>query len=268
MSEDLSKIVKVLRNIGRAVEISNAVAPEMLTEIRGKSEINRKRPEFWRSAVQDLTDDDVASVARGLTYVELHLSWAGGSVSGVIWLFKELVKRVASRDLLDELSFWILLNTKNPYNPFGTQISLGAKNYSEYLELSALRSIQIARCIERDKQLEAEAAEARATRSAMAAAGNRARRSTEHTALLDALNSLPTDEKLKRIASHPNYPPQFFPTCIADAADQRVIDALPVDVRIELGRRLKGKRRGPWGNFKKRLVKSIGHVGNKKGWGV
>jgi multidrug efflux pump subunit AcrA (membrane-fusion protein) len=203
-----------------------------------------------------------------LTIAESHFCWTGGSVSGVIWLFRELVNRQADKQLLDNLSAWILANTNNPYNPFGTRVSLGAKDYSDYLARSRSRSNQIANLVLTDKQLEASAAEERRIRRIRSQAGAIARNTEARSEIIAALNLMSIEEKLDRIARDPEYPPQFFPTRIANAASQSIISALPLDVRLQLARRLKGKRRGPWGEFKKRLYASIGPVWNKSAWGV
>lgn len=262
------KIRDTLIVIGEAARAGKEPCVADIESLRLHDSINRQRPEFWENATAGLTDEEVGSLTCGLTYVEAQLRWLGGSVSGVIWLFQALVARGASVALLDDVSGWIIERTKNSYNPFGTQVSLGARNYSEYRSLSSSRAIEIRKCIESDSELEERAETERQLRRKMAAAGAEARNSEVRSQIIESLERLTLAEKLVKISYHPTFPPQFFPTSIADAATQEVIDSLPREVRVELARRLKGKRKGPWASFRKRLTQSLGRIWNKKPWSV
>ncbi len=239
-----------------------------IEHLRRYDSINRKGRDFWQAAAADLPDEEIANLTRGLAYVETEFRWTGGSASGVIWLFQVLTNRNANVALLDNLSEWILAKTWNPYNPFGTTVSLGARNYSEYMEWSSLRALAIGRYAKRDTEMEDIAKAERQLRRKMAAAGAEARNTQVRMNIIESLNLLPVAEKLERISSDPTYPPQFFPTSIAASATQEVLAALPEKVRVELARRLKGKRKGAWGSFSKRLTLSLGPIWNKKPWGV
>jgi len=261
-----NKIRDTLIEIGRDLAVGDPLVKGAIDEIRRYDSINRRGPKFWCEAVTGLSDTEIADLSRGLTYVEASSDWSGGSASGVIWLFQELIRRNVSLEMLDDLSSWILRNTKNPYNPFGTQISLGATCYSEYLALKSVRNEQFSQYLSANSQFEAAAQIEREIRLKRAAAGADARGTKLRAEIIETLNPLPVAEKLKRISEDPKYPPQFFPTSIADAATQEVVDALPQEVGIELARRLKGKRRGPWGKFRKKLYRSLGEIWNKKRW--
>lgn len=259
-------ISESLIGVGRAIRSEVPPNSDELSSFRRYDSINRKGREFWSRTASPLTDEEVADLARGLTYVETQLKWSGGSVSGVIWLFHELIDRNTKIELLDELSSWILRNTSNPYNPFGTRISLGAKNYSEYRTLSLSRAQRINKYVDADARLGELARAEQEKRRKMAAAGDKARNTPLRAEIIQALNPLPLAEKLMVISADPTFPPQFFPTSIADSATQEVVDALPEDVRRNLARRLKGRKRGPWRNFRKRLVRSLGEIWNKEPW--
>lgn len=151
MQHDLSTVVATLRQIGQLVQDSEVEACELLEHVRAYSKVNRQGPDYWREAIRGMSNEAIADVSRGLTFAENQLSWLGGSAAGVIWLFRELIQRKVAGEFLDDHSSWILQNTKNPYNPFGTQVTLGARNYSEYLELSAFRSQRIGICLDRDR---------------------------------------------------------------------------------------------------------------------
>jgi uncharacterized FlaG/YvyC family protein len=262
------KIRDTLIAIGQAARAGEEPSVADIASLRPHDSINRARPEFWKDATADLSDEEVGNLTCGLAYVEAQLRWLGGSVSGVIWLFQALVARGASITLLDDISGWVIEHTKNPYNPFGTQVSLGASTYSEYQSLSSSRAVEIGKCIQSDSELEERAEVERQLRREMAAAGADARSSEVRTRIIESFETLTLTEKLEKISSHPTFPPQFFHTSIADAATQEVIDSLPSEVQVELARRLKGKRKGPWGSFRKRLTKSLGPIWNKKPWRV
>jgi hypothetical protein len=262
------KIRDTLIAIGHTARAGEEPRVIDLEGLRRHDSINRQRPEFWKNATAGLSDEEVGSLACGLTYVEAQLRWLGGSVSGVIWLFQALAARGARIALLDDISGWIIEHTKNPYNPFGTQVSLGARNYSEYQRLSLSRAVEIRRCIESDSGLEEIAKAERHLRREMAAAGAEARNTEVRSRIIESLETSTLAEKLVKISRHPTFPPQFFPTSIADAATQEVVDSLPREVQVELARRLKGKRKGPWASFRKRLTQSLGPIWNKNPWRV
>lgn len=254
--------------IGQSALAGHAPCAADIDSLRSRDAINRQGREFWQEVSADLSDIELANLACGLASVEARLKWLGGSVSGVIWLFQALVTRNAGIELLDEVAEWILANTSNPYNPFGTQVSLGATNYSEYLKLSSSRSIEISKRIEADEKVEVLAKAERKLRRRMAAAGAAARNTEVRARIIESMMDLSLSEKLETIARDPTYPPQFFPGSIAKAATQPVVDALSHDVRLELARRLKGKRRGPWGSFRRRVLWTLGPVWNKQPWCV
>lgn len=262
------KLRDTLIAIGQAARAGEEPRVADMESLRRHDSINRQRSEFWKNATVGLTDEEVASLTCGLTYVEAELRWPGGSVSGVVWLFQALVARGASIALLDDVSGWTIERTRNPYNPFGTQVSLGAKNYSDYQSLSSSRAVEIRKCIESDSGLEERAEAERQLRRGMAAAGAEARNSGVRIQIIESLEGLTLAEKLVKISCHPTFPPQFFPTSIADAATQEFIDSLPREVQVELARRLKGKRKGPWASFRKRLTQSLGPIWNKRPWRV
>ena len=238
---------------------------EAIELVRERSSLNMRGREYWRRTVSGESDEDVAYLARGLTYLEAKYDWIGGSVASTIWLFQELIRRKASTQLLDDLSSWVLQNTRNSYSPFGSD-SLGAKSYSEYQYLTAARRVQIDQRVRADIKLEEAARHEREIRQKMAAAGAESRNTESRLEIIETLNPLPLAEQLRRISEDPKHPPQFFPTSIAAAATQQVVDSLPEEVKRELARRLKGKRKGPWGSFKKRLNRSLGQIWNKKPW--
>ena len=254
--------------IGQAVRVGAQPRVEDMQCLRPHDAINRKRPEFWRNATAGLTDEELGCLTCGLTYVEASLRWMGGSVSGVIWLFQSLVTRGSSIALLDDISSWVIEHTKNPYNPFGTIVTLGAKNYSEYERLSHQRRVLIQHELERDKEFEKEAKEQRNLRNQQRLLSAQRRDTTERKELIENLNRMTVRDQLLLISKDDVHSPNFYPTKCADSADITVIKSLPEEARHALANKMKGKYRGPWGAFKKRLLSVCGPVGNKEPWNI
>ena len=156
------EIIKQLIFIDQVVTEGSSL-PDLLS-LKRCEHINRIGRDTWKSEVCHLANNDLISLLKGITYVERELKWLGGSVAGGIWLFSALLDRDVTIVKIDETAAWIIKNTRNPYNPFGTIITLGARNYSEYKRLSQERSVVIRHEIERDKEIERKAEQQRKKR--------------------------------------------------------------------------------------------------------
>lgn len=167
-------------------------------------------------------------------------------------MFSVLTEREPNVAKVDAIANWAVRNTKNPYVPFGTSV-IRAATYSEYVSLRAERTALHDRYVVDEERRQSTAAEHRRVRAKRRAYGAARRSTDERTALIALINTLSIDEQLQHIADDDTYCPNFYPTCCADAASVTVISHLPEDVRIRLAEKLKGKQRGPWGAFKKRL---------------
>jgi hypothetical protein len=269
VSEDLNKYSRTLDSlslIGSAIAAGNTPSKEDLGSVSRHDGINRQSRQFWSSVSAPLSDTDLVCLIKGIVYAERELSWLGGSVAGAVWLFKELTERSNDLELIDEVSAWVIANTKNPYNPFGTTVSLGARTYSEYKKSSVIRQSAIQEHAEKDAILDAEADAEREALKRLAKSDHEKRDSKERQLLIEWLGRLSIREQLTLIAGDDDHRPNFYPTKIADSATREDIDALPSDDRMALARKLKGKQKGPWGNFKKRLLDSLGEPWNKEPW--
>ncbi|MDF1690674.1 MAG: hypothetical protein P1U35_13815 [Cycloclasticus sp.] len=155
-----------------------------------------------------------------------------------------------------------------PNPPFGTQIHKGGRDYLEHLAIVECKK-RIKECEQKNMAIECQAAKERDLRRQMAAAGDKFRKSAVRSQRIEGLSGLTIDEQLEMIVNDTEFPPQFYPTNIAMSSSQEIIENLPYGLRIELARRLKGKRRGPWGGFKKRLLFSLGKdLWDKKPWSI
>jgi hypothetical protein len=84
----------------------------------------------WREVGQRLALDDLISVTRGLVLFSQASGWTGGSVSPVIALYSEYLRRRPDDDL--SLTSWIVDHRRNEYEPFGTTIHGGARTLGEF----------------------------------------------------------------------------------------------------------------------------------------
>lgn len=94
----------------------------------------RQRSAFWQEIGDALSDEDLAALIKTLTIAERDVqSCRAGSVSPVIWLFRQLAEKTGSDQLL--LAEWILEKSENPYLPWGHH-NQGANSLAEYRELA------------------------------------------------------------------------------------------------------------------------------------
>ena len=244
---------KYSKAVERLIQIGGHIAdredlPVDLGGLREYDEINRQGREFWRSVAADLDNFQLVNLLRGLVYAERELHWIGGSGASSIWLFAVFAGRERNTAKVDAIANWAVRNTQNPYVPFGSSV-IRAATYTEFLAIRAERAA-LHKKYDVEQSMAAEHRRVRANRRAYGAA----RRSTdERTDLIARINTLAINEQLEQIADDDTYCPNFYPTCCADAASTTVISQLPEDVRMRLAVKLKGKHRGPWGAFKKRL---------------
>ena len=72
--------------------------------------------------------------------------------------------------------------------------------------------------------------------------------------MIQELNGMSIRDQLVQIAEDDTNAPTYYPTKCADSADLSVIESLKPETQLALAMKLKGKHRGPWGAFKKRLL--------------
>ena len=99
--------------------------------------------EFWDSVAEAISDAELEALIRAVTMAERAFpSFSGGSVSGVIWLFRRLEHRKQCRP--DALADWVLANTTNDWAPFGSYNNGHARSLAEwdaYVRRSAERQL-------------------------------------------------------------------------------------------------------------------------------
>jgi len=257
-------VIQVLIQIGIADDLNDLTTLQRLEAIAGFDAINRTSWQEWDEITRPLQTDDLVALTKGLTLTEKHHRWIGGSVAAAIWTFRELRRREPT--LADELADWILPRTSNPWVPFGSQ-NHGARSVEEYRNAQQQRNERIHAGIANLKVSEDQAITERELRSEQRKRSSRDRESEIRIRLIAELAQLTIEQQLRRIAADTTYTLGFYPTCIADAATESVLQSLDEETRIELLRKLKGKKRGPWNCFKRRLLLTFPlYPWDRSGW--
>ncbi len=260
------EIIENLISIGEQIEIG-VCSPDISNLVR-YSRINRMGKKTRSDEISNSSSEKIISLLIGIIYVERELKWFGGSAAGSIWIFAELLTRNENIEQIDRVAKWIIKNTRNQYSPFGTQITLGARNYSEYIKLSNERDILIQKEVAKDKDIELEALKQRNVRQEKRALNAQLRSKVERVTLIKRLQGMSVKDQLLLISNDEVYAPTFYPTKCADSATTDIIRTLSNDAKYRLVIKLKGKHRGPWGAFKKRLISESGVVSDRAQWKI
>jgi len=128
--ENHDSVIKKLIEIGKVTDNS-----EYLKDIKPWGIINRQGKAFWQDISRSMETDNLVFLIKGLTLAEKTHHWIGGSVAGSVWLYKILEKK--SSVLAEDVATWVLQNSENPYLPYGTMNTHGARTHKEYKERDA-----------------------------------------------------------------------------------------------------------------------------------
>jgi hypothetical protein len=257
-------VVDIILSIGRSLRETGGYSTDLLDSLRPQDAINRLPPQNWDEVSSQLTDKDLIHLVMGLTAIERDLRWPGGSVSSVIWVFRNLQNRV-EESIWSMTADWVLANTNNPYLPFGSQ-NHGTKSLSDYQYAAQLSHSKIQAGLEIEKQDTEAAQKERALRVLQRRNSHIDRRNPKRQEIIGNLQQKPLKERLEEIVLDETHAVNFYPTNWAHEADDSFISALDDNLKHCLAKRLKGKHRGPWASFKKRLLRITGIPWNRRAW--
>ena len=113
-----SNLLRDLLAIGESSKTPLADLRNVYPDLAAADHINRLSADAWRQLARGLNNDDLASLVKGLTIAEREFNWIGGSVTAVIWVFKELHKR--DPELAEQVGDWVRQETRNEYAPSGS----------------------------------------------------------------------------------------------------------------------------------------------------
>lgn len=247
-------LIQKLIVIGKAESPHEGNAGSLLDSIGPLDHINRLHWQDWDLVTKALPNDELVALVKGLTLAELHHRWSGGSVSSVIWTFREVQRR--GLQLSEPLADWILSRSDNPYAPFGTQ-NHGARSMAAYREAASLHAAAIANGLATQESNERRARDERQTRQQQKSRSAQDRKRPERALFLEKLRELSLTDQLRQLADDPTYSVEFYPTRLPDSVDEATISSLDVETRIALLAKLKGRHRGPWRRVKKMLLSAF-----------
>ena len=245
------------------------------------SHLNRTTYREWDPCIENLDQEQLLNLVRGLTYVEAELKWSGGSVSAVIWCFRMFASKFP--ELADDLAEWIVRHNSNSYLPYG---SIGSNcSVREKIELKEIQKVNL--------KLEADLAsklgmgklqfeqfkqgifrhqlnllEESANTERLASIKREEEWSKKYEArkdfkakkaslrkeiLIKGENSSPT-ERLKIIIEYPQMPLEFFPHEWASASPEEIQNLDP-EILSALLIRAKRRKKGVWKGFCQRMEK-------------
>jgi hypothetical protein len=257
-------VLATLLRIGKDLSLGGTYRFADIDSLKSYDAINRLAPSVWRDISEALQNDDLLYLLKALTIVERDLRWTGGSVAAAIWVFRELESRVPEENST-ELADWILASTLNPYLPFGRH-NHGAHSVVELRSIDKWRRERIRQGSEHENESTEAAKLERKTRAVQRSTSHALRNTEERRKILAELQTLPLENRLKVIADDERFAVNFYPTSWAESATSEFLSSLDRDLQIALAKKLKGKHRGPWGAFKKRLLANTGIPWNRPKW--
>jgi hypothetical protein len=225
---------------------------QLLARLKPFGRVNCLGWDRWSEAADRLREAELRNLVRGLTTAELELGWCGGSVSGIISVYRSYESRFPDR--ADELADWVLARSENPYVPFGT-MRAGARSVAEYRAYLSAKS----RWHDESKQ---EQEDARRHKHIRAAVRNRlaqerrllqAAHSRARVELTSQLQDLPIKERLEHMAWDDFHSLTFYPASYAKF-DRRAFEQLDVGTRKRLIDKIAARRKGVWKKLYERLT--------------
>ncbi len=221
--------------------------------------------EEWIRANPSISLDELAALLKGvvvvLDLIEIHPQLHRFEAMQIRWLYQYIRRKDfrlnSNLDLTAKLVDDLLSNTDRCDVPLGSGSNFGAKTYKELItnRLAYRRGCEY----ECDKLEERkEIAEVhRNIRRKQCKNTALYRNTLIHEKHIEKLKTLSVTEKLHQIANDDKYSVGFYPGSIAHEATYDVIAGLDENVKLMILAKLKGKNRGPWGRFKKRLLNSF-----------
>jgi hypothetical protein len=121
-----------------------------------------------------------------------------------------LLERSMGIVILYDVARWVCTHSKNPWSPFGTSKTIGAKDYSDFLKLNGRRKENTAANCEREEDKQILAKKDRHARAILRKKCTELRHTKERASLLEKLNSMSVVKQLQDLANQDKYVPKFF----------------------------------------------------------
>jgi len=104
----------LLVDIGNCLENNTIPSKQSVDSLKPFYKINLIAKDYL-VATQNLSDLELISLLKGITYVEAELGWSGGSVATGKYVFGCILRRKFKPETIDEISNWLLRNSKNHF---------------------------------------------------------------------------------------------------------------------------------------------------------
>jgi hypothetical protein len=249
------EIFQMLIAVGKCIEENSEPSKALIDSLAPHSRVS-SRSRLTNSEFCSFTNVELILLLKGLVYAERELDgWWCGSVSSVKAVIDALQTRDIDIEQFNELADWFFHNSKGWY-AMGRRYKNPRDRYGSDAEYQ--RAMDAARAWgqrdEHRKQREKDAEGERQLRKARRLASHRDRNSPVRPEIISKLSNMNIHDQLAMIAEDDTYAPNFFPGKCASSARIEEIESLSANIKEKLVLKLKGKQRGPWGGFKKRLL--------------
>jgi len=254
---DDQEIRDKLISIGHAIEINGDISNDLINSLKPYSRANLS---VWLTVgrIGELTNQELIELLKGLVLLEKKCNWLGGSVASTKYLQQTILFRGLDKDKALEVFSWVVQNTDNDHASYMAKDILKAKTYSGYLNLWACRDAQSQATYEHLQSIHKKAVDQRKKRKQIRKYMHKRRSTLIRTELINRLDKMSVRDQLILISHDDDYLPNFYPTKYAASANINIIKTLPDETTRALILKMKGKFRGPWGRFKKRLILAYG----------
>ena len=220
----------------------------LYTYFKSRDYLNRQHGDTWRSAVEEVSDEDLISLFNGLVRVERELMWIGGSVAGAIWVYNIIAQRRLDSEY--SIADFGVRNCDNPWVPFGGSY-YGRRTIKDYFahqqekhRISVIKADRYEKVLTRVTGRKHKRAAAIAELRKLTTE----ERGQARLELLEKFASKTPKERLEAIANDNIYPPEYYPSEWTDIPRQE-IEGLPTEIIKKLYDKLSTKTRGKWRRF-------------------
>jgi hypothetical protein len=256
-------IIDKLIFIGRSLPTIRPPATDSILGLKPRNLTFRK--ESWLRSISGLSLNELTALLKGLVLVldleKLHPQLHRPSAIQIRWIFHYIQDQDfrfnSNLDLSMKLADQLLSSTDRCDVPLGSESNFGAKSYKELVRNRVAFRRQCEYTSDMLKERKIIAGINRSTRGKQSKNTALYRGTPVQKKHIEKLRALTVGEKLTFIANDDKYSVGFYPGNIAHQATSEVIAGLDDNTKLMILAKLKGKRKGPWGRLKKRLLDSF-----------
>lgn len=245
-------VIQLLIELGGSDDCAAPGADQIMVRLKPFDWVNRLHCDPWIRAAAPLSESDLRRLVRGLTLAENEPRWCGGSVSGIIWTYKEFERRFPS--MADELANWVLAHASNEWVPFG-RMRGGATTTEEYRQHQTARQRQRTRSEAQteDERRRKHSQEKVRKRLAIERKHLQSAQSEARSEMRAELQQATPAERVEHIAWDDNHPLSFYPALFA-TVERKVFDAVDSFTRVQFLKKISEQRKGAWKKLHDQLM--------------